>query len=114
MSNTEFKEEKKQFALNKKWMLFIILLAVAVTLSFFGVFAEAYEVPAANDPGYDFYDLVVKKGLEGPIGFSLGVFLLINAGTSIGQNPKMAALQALGGGVLIKAEAVATTLGWIV
>lgn len=101
---------------NKQRLLVFIMLviAVAVIYALFPAVAAAYETPAPSDPGYTFYELVIENGLNGPIGFVIGAWLLINAGTSIGSNPKLAALQAVGGGVLIKAEAVANSLGFLV
>ena len=105
----ECKAKKLPFYKNP---LFYVVIVIAAVISFFMPGAEAYTVPAASDPGYDFYNLVVKKGLQGPIGFAAGVWLLIDAGTTMGSQPKVGALKALGGGALIKAEDIATTLGY--
>lgn len=108
-------EQKKPIDKKTKFIFGVIVFAVGLIISIlFPELATAYETPAATDPGYDFYDLVVEKGLKGPLGFAAGCWLLMNAGTTIGQNPKMAGLQAIGGGMLIKADAVAVTLGWMV
>lgn len=110
-------KEVKQKPIDKKtkliWGLCVFVVALIVAFLFPEI-STAYETPTATDPGYDFYDLVVEKGLKGPLGFAAGCWLLMNAGTTIGQNPKMAGLQAIGGGMLIKADAVAVTLGWMV
>ena len=74
----------------------------------------AYSTPATTDPGYELYDIFINKGLEGPVGFVVGAWLLANAGFKIGENPKVAVLSAMGGGLLIKAESVAKALGWMI
>lgn len=107
-------DDKKQFT--KKQLsigMLLLLLVLGVVFTFFPE-AQAYTVPNATDPGFPIYDLVVTKGLEGPIGFAIGAWLLVNAGSSLGENPKVAALKAIGGGAMIKAESVATTLGWVI
>lgn len=109
------KKVKKPLTRNQKILITVVVMAVAALIAFiFPEGASAYTEPNANAPGYPFYDLVVDKGLKGPIGFAIGVWLLILAGTSIGANPKMAALQGLGGGALIKADSIAESLGWMI
>lgn len=97
----------------KMVVMFLMLLALGIVFTFLPE-AQAYTVPTATDPGFPIYDLVVTKGLEGPIGFAIGAWLLVNAGSTLGENPKVAALKAIGGGAMIKAESVATTLGWVI
>lgn len=99
---------------SEKMRVLALALFVAVLATVLSAAAYGYTPPSDGEVGYDFYDLVVKKGLNGPIGFVIGAWLLIDAGTTIGSNPKIAALKGIGGGALIKAEAIATTLGWMV
>lgn len=106
--------KKQPLTKQQKIIVFLILCAIAAIGMFISSFAGAYTTPTTGDPGYEMYDLVINKGLDGPIGFVFGAWLLVNAGGNIGTNPKMAALQAIGGGMLIKAEAVANTLGFLV
>jgi len=98
----------------QKIITFAIICVIAVVGMVISGIAGAYTTPATGTPGYELYDLVMNKGLDGPIGFVFGAWLLINAGGSIGSNPKMAALQGIGGGMIIKAEAIANTLGYLV
>lgn len=108
------KVESKGFTKKQKMIgMFLMLFVLGIVFTFLPE-VQAYTVPGATDPGYPIYDLVVTKGLEGPIGFAIGAWLLVNAGSTLGENPKVAALKAIGGGAMIKAESVATTLGWVI
>lgn len=49
---------------------------VGVPLALFALVsggAHAFTAPAAGDLGYDIYDIVVNKGVKGPMGFVGGV-----------------------------------------
>lgn len=105
------KKDGKPVTNGQRVVTLLLLIGVAVVAVVYSQMTGAYTTPATGDPGYDMYDLVINKGLDGPVGFVIGSWLLINAGTTMGSNPKAAALQAIGGGALIKAEEVANTLG---
>lgn len=111
LKNESYKEKWKKY----KFPFLALMIAMALIVTFFfPELAVAYETPNQGDPGYAFYDLMLDKGLQGPIGFVAALWLLIDAGTTIGTNPKLAVLKALGGGALIQADSIATTLGYIV
>lgn len=116
---TSIEQSKEEKALKAKKIkstvnnVGIAALIVAVIVAiFFPDFASAYSTPSSSDPAYSLYDLFVDKGIKGVPGFVAAVWLLVNAGITIGSNPKLAALQAIGGGALIQADSLAGSLGY--
>jgi len=90
----------------------IALLLVAMLMV--SSIAAAFTAPAAGDFGYDVYDIVVNKILNGPIGFIGGLFLIVFGVTQIMKNWMMTILCIIAGTVLIRAEAMVVTLGAMV
>jgi len=102
LSLGEVKIETKQIVVFFTLTVLSVLLAAA---------ALAYTAPAAGDPGYAVYDILVNKMLKGPIGSAGGVFLMALGATMINQSWVKGGATALGGGVVFNADAVATSFG---
>lgn len=98
----EVKIEKKQV------IAFVSLILISVLLT---ATAFAYSAPAAGDPGYTVYDILVNKMIKGPIGSSGGVFLMALGATMINQSWVKGGATALSGGIVFNADAVATSFG---
>jgi hypothetical protein len=93
----------------------ILFMAVCgmVLISYSVVFAIV--APAAGSFAYDVYDVAVVKMLQGPIGFVGGVAAMIIGAVLAIQGKIMGAIPAIcGGAVLLKADALVTSLGAIV
>lgn len=88
-------------------------LMLASMLALVGTVAYAFAAPAAGDFMYDAYDIAFNKLLFGPAGWVGGGMLLLFGIESIRQNWKMGVLCFIGAGVLIKLQALMTTLGAI-
>jgi len=74
--------------------------------------AFAVAVPGAGSFAYDIYDIAVVKILGGPIGFVAGVGAVAYGGVQAWTGNMWTAIPAvLGGAVVLKAEAITTTLG---
>lgn len=89
----------------------IFILAAALLLSFQGI-ALAIPVPAADTFIYDVYDIGVNKILKGAPGFVIGVGTIAWGGSHMlkSQVP-MAIMSIIGGGIILKADSMVTTLG---
>lgn len=89
-------------------MAFLALLFVLMIAPF----AHAITAPAAGSFAYDVYDIGVNKILKGPIGFVAGVVAIVMGAAAAIMGEIMYAIPAiLGGGILLKADAVVTSLG---
>jgi len=88
----------------------IAIAFVAVTL--YAVAANAITAPASTAFAYDVYDVGVNQVLKGPIGFIGGVGAIVFGAVTAIRGAILQALPALlGGGVLLKADTIVTTLG---
>lgn len=88
--------------------VFAALLSVAPSM------ALAFTAPTAGDFGYDVYDIVVNKILQGPIGFVGAVALMVWGGTKVTQNWMLTILCIVAGTIIIKADALVVTLGAVI
>jgi len=74
--------------------------------------AFAITAPAASSFAYDIYDVAVTKMLQGPVGFVGGVAAMVVGALMAIQQKFMGAIPAIcGGALLLKADALVTSLG---
>jgi hypothetical protein len=76
--------------------------------------AMAATVPTTGDPGYELYDLFVNDLAQGPLGFVGAMALLIWGGSMIKDSYWKAGAAAVGGGVILKADALTQSFGAMV
>lgn len=94
--------------------LILFMVVCAMVLMLYSV-AFAIVAPAAGTFAYDVYDVAVVKMLQGPIGFVGGVAAMIIGAVLAIQGKIMGAIPAIcGGAVLLKADALVTSLGAII
>jgi hypothetical protein len=94
--------------------LTLALLAVFAVISLAPA-AHAFTAPAAGDFMYDVYDIFVNKIMLGAVGFTAGVASIVFAAIMLVKAQFMLALPAvIGGAVLLKADAIVTSLGAII
>jgi len=90
-----------------------VLLVVVVVLAMAGA-AMAFTTPATDGVGYDLYDLIVNRFIKGPIGTATGVvFMGIGAVSAALGRVGGAVWPLVGGGALVAAPTLATSLGMI-
>ena len=93
-------------------MLFMVIF---LSIPMFQSIAIAIVAPATGTFAYDVYDVAVVKMLQGPIGFVGGVAAMIIGAVLAIQGKIMGAIPAIcGGAVLLKADALVTSLGAII
>lgn len=87
------------------------LLAIVI----FASPAWAIVIPAAGTFAYDIYDIVVNGILTGPVGFVAGVGAIVfGAYMAIRSEIMMAIGAIIGGAIILKADAITTTMGAII
>jgi hypothetical protein len=88
-------------------------IAIAfIAVSLYAGIASAITAPASTAFAYDVYDVGVNSVLKGPIGFIGGVGAIVFGAVTAIRGAILQALPALlGGGVLLKADTIVTTLG---
>lgn len=92
----------------------LVVLAAGVSI-FAPIVAQAITAPASGSFAYDIYDVAVNKILKGPVGFVGGVGTIVMGGISAVRGQVLpAVLATLGGGVILKADALTTSLGALV
>ena len=100
--------------MSKEVRLMLVFMAATLVLGLSGV-ASAITAPVAGSFAYDVYDIGVNKILQGPIGFVGGVMaIVIGAIAAIRAQIMLAIPAILGGAVILKADAITTSLGMIV
>ena len=89
-----------------------VAIAVAIVAMYAGM-AHAVTAPASTTVfAYDVYAIGVDGVLKGPIGFVGGVAAIVFGAVTAIRGAILQALPALlGGGVLLKADNIVTTLG---
>ncbi len=102
---------KYRFSTGRLMLFMVISLAVLMLSSA----AIAIVAPASGTFAYDVYDVAVLKMLQGPIGFVGGVAAMIIGAVLAIQGKIMGAIPSIcGGAVLLKADALVTSLGAII
>ena len=96
----------------KKYGMVLGMLLVAGLITVMATDAMAFT--ATTGVGSDLYDLVVTKFIKGPIGTAAGVALVVMGavGAAMGKL-STAAWPLVGGGVLVAAPTLATSLGMV-
>ncbi len=89
-----------------------VAMAAAMVCLYAGV-SHAVTAPASSTVfAYDVYQVGVEGVLKGPIGFVGGVAAIVFGAVTAVRGAILQALPALlGGGVLLKADSIVTTLG---
>ncbi|TYO96795.1 hypothetical protein EDC39_11283 [Geothermobacter ehrlichii] len=92
-------------------------LILLLALAFLMIAGPVFAFTAPTDPnsfGYVFYDYVVVKGLQGAIGFVIGIALVIYGATFLPQGKYMTGFIAIiTGGLIAAADKVVTGFGLI-
>jgi hypothetical protein len=93
----------------------------AFFLALFGAFAlaaphaaYAFKAPVAGDLGYDIYDIVVNKGVKGPLGFVAGVAAFLFGVSRLFSNIMIGIPTIVAAVCLIKADAILQTFGMVI
>jgi hypothetical protein len=76
--------------------------------------AHAFQAPAQGDLGYDIYDIVVNKGVKGPLGFVGGVAAFLFGVSRLFSNIMIGIPTIVAAVCLIKADSILQTFGMIV
>ncbi|MEM4620805.1 MAG: hypothetical protein QW607_11415 [Desulfurococcaceae archaeon] len=72
----------------------------------------AFTSPDQGSAFYDVYDIFVKKIVQGPVGTAAGVACMVYGGVQLVMGRMASAvLPIIGGGLLVKAESIANSLG---
>lgn len=97
-----------------RWRMYVAASAAASVGMLLSAAARAFTAPAVGDFGYDIYDIVVNRILNGPIGFIGGVALIVFGATKIMTNWMMTILCIIAGTILIRADDLVVTLGALI
>jgi len=73
--------------------------------------AYAFSAPAQGDLGYDIYDIVVNKGVKGPLGFVGGVAAFLFGVSRLFSNIMIGIPTIVAAVCLIKADSILQTFG---
>lgn len=73
--------------------------------------AHAFAPPATGDLGYDIYDIVVNKGVKGPLGFVGGVAAFLFGVSRLFSNIMIGIPTIVAAVCLIKADSILQTFG---
>lgn len=76
--------------------------------------AHAFSAPAQGDLGYDIYDIVVNKGVKGPLGFVGGVAAFLFGVSRLFSNIMIGIPTIVAAVCLIKADSILQTFGMII
>ena len=76
--------------------------------------AHAFTAPAAGDLGYDIYDIVVNKGVKGPLGFVAGVAAFLFGVSRLFSNIMVGIPTIVAAVCLIKSDTILQTFGMVV
>ena len=90
---------------------------VGVPLALFAVMgggAHAFTAPAAGDLGYDIYDIVVNKGVKGPLGFVAGVAAFLFGVSRLFSNIMVGIPTIVAAVCLIKSDTILQTFGMVI
>ena len=90
---------------------------IAVPLAFFAMMsggAHAFTAPKTSDLGYDIYNVVVNKGVKGPMGFVGGVAAFLFGVSRLFSNVMVGIPTIVAAVCLIKSDAILQTFGMVV
>ena len=80
----------------------------------FSTGAHAFTAPAAGDLGYDIYDIVVNKGVKGPLGFVGGVAAFLFGVSRLFSNVMVGIPTIVAAVCLIKSDTILQTFGMVI
>jgi hypothetical protein len=90
-----------------------VALALLALIATAGV-ASAFTAPAVGDLGYDIYDIVVNKGVKGPLGFVGGVAAFLFGVSRLFSNIMIGIPTIVAAVCLIKADSILQTFGMVI
>ena len=90
------------------WAVPIALVALI------GGAAHAFTAPTAGDLGYDIYDIVVNKGVKGPMGFVGGVAAFLFGVSRLFSNVMVGIPTIVAAVCLIKSDTILQTFGMVI
>ncbi|CAM8670916.1 MULTISPECIES: hypothetical protein [Sphingomonadales] len=76
--------------------------------------AHAFTAPAVGDLGYDIYDIVVNKGVKGPLGFVGGVAAFLFGVSRLFSNVMVGIPTIVAAVCLIKSDTILQTFGMVI
>jgi hypothetical protein len=76
--------------------------------------AHAFTAPTAGDLGYDIYDIVVNKGVKGPLGFVGGVAAFLFGVSRLFSNVMVGIPTIVAAVCLIKSDTILQTFGMVI
>lgn len=76
--------------------------------------AHAFTAPAQGDLGYDIYDIVVNKGVKGPLGFVGGVAAFLFGVSRLFSNVMVGIPTIVAAVCLIKSDTILQTFGMVI
>ncbi len=76
--------------------------------------AHAFTAPVVGDLGYDIYDIVVNKGVKGPLGFVGGVAAFLFGVSRLFSNIMIGIPTIVAAVCLIKADSILQTFGMLI
>ncbi|MDO6415434.1 hypothetical protein Q4F19_13660 [Sphingomonas sp. BIUV-7] len=82
--------------------------------AFVGGGAHAFTAPAVGDLGYDIYDIVVNKGVKGPLGFVGGVAAFLFGVSRLFSNVMVGIPTIVAAVCLIKSDTILQTFGMVI
>jgi len=85
-----------------------------LALALIGSAAHAFTAPAKGDLGYDIYDIVVNKGVKGPLGFVGGVAAFLYGVSRLFSNVMVGIPTIVAAVCLIKSDTILQTFGMVV
>ena len=107
-------------ASSKKYSLFGVLKSkTAVTFAILAAFifttsVQAIVAPAPASFAYDLYDVAINDILTGAPGFVGGVLIMVMAGLNLTRNWVVAVAGLLGGTILINADTITASMGYLI
>lgn len=90
---------------------------VGVPLALFAVASggvHAFTAPAAGDLGYDIYDIVVNRGVKGPLGFVGGVAAFLFGVSRLFSNVMIGIPTIVAAVCLIRSDTILQTFGMVI
>jgi hypothetical protein len=76
--------------------------------------AHAFTAPATGDLGYDIYDIVVNRGVKGPLGFVAGVAAFLFGVSRLFSNIMVGIPTIVAAVCLIKSDTILQTFGMVI
>jgi len=76
--------------------------------------AHAFTAPTTGDLGYDIYDIVVNKGVKGPLGFVGGVAAFLFGVSRLFSNVMVGIPTIVAAVCLIKSDTILQTFGMVI